>query len=129
MSDLLAGLRVLILEDEFLIAMDVEQLCRDHGAAEVLIARNLDEIEDHGTTGRFDAAIIDIMLDGGSTLAFAGQIQARSVPFIFASGYTDQDEVFTSFPGVPVIGKPYAGKDLVEALAGVCGRIPMSSGG
>ena len=36
---MLDGLRILILEDEFLIAMDVEQLCRDHGAADVVIAR------------------------------------------------------------------------------------------
>ncbi|TIX32026.1 MAG: response regulator, partial [Mesorhizobium sp.] len=41
MPALLDGLRILVLEDEFLIAMDVEQLCRDHGAAEVTIAREI----------------------------------------------------------------------------------------
>ncbi|TIX20809.1 MAG: response regulator, partial [Mesorhizobium sp.] len=38
MPPLLDGLRILVLEDEFLIAMDVEQLCRDYGAGDVVIA-------------------------------------------------------------------------------------------
>ena len=39
LSGMLEGLKILVLEDEFLIAMDVEQLCRDHGAEDVAVAR------------------------------------------------------------------------------------------
>ena len=59
-SLLLDGLRVLILEDEFLIAMDVEQLCRDHGAREVSIARDLVEIDAGQVKETFDVAIVDL---------------------------------------------------------------------
>src|SRR6476469_6347138 len=72
---LLDGLRILVLEDEFLIAMDVEQLCRDHGAQEVVIARDLTEIDDRKVATQFDAAIVDLMLGGTSTLEFAAGLR------------------------------------------------------
>ena len=100
MSELLAGLRILVLEDEFLIAMDVEQLCRDHGAANVVIVRELDEMEP-SVPAEFDAAIIDLMLGGVSTLDFAVRAQGRKVPFVFASGYTDNDDISKRFPAWP----------------------------
>jgi DNA-binding NarL/FixJ family response regulator len=57
----LQGIRVLIMEDEFLIAMDVEQLCRDHGAQEVVIMRKLEELgADPFERPGFDAAVVDI---------------------------------------------------------------------
>ena len=127
MSQLLAGLRVLVLEDEFLIAMDVEQLCRDYGAENVVIVRSLAEIGQVFAT-EFDAAIIDVLLDGVSTLEFAARLRDDNVPFVFASGYTGNDEISKLFPGVAMIGKPYSGSDLIAAVAAACGRGPGSSG-
>ena len=122
MAELLEGLRILILEDEFLIAMDVEQLCRDHGAIDVRIARSVLEVDPVTVRGEIDAAILDVMLDGTSTLDFARAIKESGIPFVFASGYSDISAISTSFPGVALVGKPYAGADLVEALAAACGR-------
>lgn len=122
MSPLLDGLRILVLEDEFLIAMDVEQLCRDHGAADVVIARDLIEIDRAELNTRFDVAIVDLMLSGASTLEFAAELRAARLPFVFASGYSDSDEIKTSFPDTTLVPKPYSGKDLVEAVAEACGR-------
>ena len=122
MRPLLDGLRILVLEDEFLIAMDVEQLCRDYGAGEVVIARDLAEIDQQKIVTRFDAAIVDLMLGGASTLDFASQLRQSGVPFVFASGYSDADEIQASFPGVRLVAKPYSGDDLVEAVAAACGR-------
>lgn len=126
MANLLAGLRILVLEDEYLIAMDVEQLCRDHGAADVHIRRNLDEVENGELS--FDAAIIDVMLHGRPTLDFARTLQARNVPFVFASGYADVDEIFAAFPGVAVVGKPYSGGDLVDALVAAQRKTSLQDG-
>ncbi|QKD01545.1 response regulator [Mesorhizobium loti] len=119
---LLDGLRILVLEDEFLIAMDVEQLCRDHGAQEVVIARDLTEIDDQKVATQFDAAIVDLMLGGTSTLEFAAGLRETGMPFVFASGYSDAEEIRTSFPGVRLVTKPYSGEDLVEAVAAAYGR-------
>ena len=79
----LAGVRLLVLEDEFLIAMDVEQLCRDHGAEDVVIRQNLAEALKGDAD--YDAAIVDLMLGGESTVEFAHGLRrngegARSSP-------------------------------------------------
>jgi CheY-like chemotaxis protein len=119
---LLAGFRILIVEDEYLIAMDVEQLCRDHGADEAVLVRDADGLEMVLADPRFDAAVIDAMLNGRSTLDFARQLREQNVPFVFATGYDDNAERFADFPGVPVVGKPYSGEELIEAIASVVGR-------
>lgn len=122
MAGTLEGLRVLVLEDEYLIAMDMEQICRDHGAAEVIIQGDLDRAGVPDTSA-FDAAILDIMLQGRSTFDFARQLRDVGVPFVFASGYTHNDEVRAEFPDVPLVGKPYAGDDLINALADARRRV------
>jgi CheY-like chemotaxis protein len=124
---LLADLRILVLEDEFLIAMDIEQLCRDYGAKNVVVVRSPGEIEQVCPT-EFDAAIVDLLLDGVSTLEFAARLRDNRVPFVFASGYTDNVEVSKRFPGVVMVGKPYSGSELIAAVAAACGRGPGSSG-
>ena len=116
MAGLLDGLHILVLEDEYLIAMDVEQLCRDDGAAGVVIARSLADAEAAASASRFDAAILDLMLGKASTLPFASKLRERGVPFVFASGYTELNEVAASFPAVKVVSKPYAGDDLLQAV-------------
>lgn len=125
----LDGMRVLIMEDEFLIALDVEQLCRDHGAADVVIVRNLEELgADPFARDPFHVAVLDVMLAGEPTTGFAGQLVERSIPFVFATGYSDNEEMFERFEGVPVVGKPYSGRDLMAALAGVIGSRRASGG-
>ena len=64
LSGILEGLKVLVLEDELLIAMDVEQLCLDHGASAVTVARTLSEVPGED---EFDTAMVDVLLDGVST--------------------------------------------------------------
>lgn len=122
LSDLLAGLRILVLEDEFLIAMDVEQLCRDHGAHDVTIVQSLEGASGKMDLDQINAAVIDVMLAGVPTLDFARTLKDRGLPFVFASGYTDFNDIAASFPGIALVGKPYAGDDLVHALASACGR-------
>lgn len=126
----LEGMRVLVMEDEFLIAMDVEQLCRDHGATEVVIARNLDELgPDPFAGGPFHAAILDVMLAGHSTIGFAGQLRERRIPFVFATAYTEGGELSDAMPDVEIVPKPYGGPMLISALARAIGRLREPSGG
>lgn len=114
----LSGLRVLVLEDEFLIAMDVEHLCRDHGAEAVTILRSVAEAETL-QAGAFDVAILDVRVGGRSSLDLAGRLHARRVPFIFASGYGKADGLFDGFAEVPMVSKPYGASALMGALADV----------
>jgi CheY-like chemotaxis protein len=121
-TSVLSGLRILLLEDETLIAMDVELLCRDHGAADVIAKRDVAELDEEGLLASFDVAIIDLVLSGASTLPFAERLKQMGRPFVFASGYVDRNSALGDFPGVPVVGKPYSGADLVEAVAAAVGR-------
>ena len=70
------------------------------------------------------------MLGGSPTLDFAAALQDAGMPFVFASGYTDNEELAAKFPGVALVGKPYAGNDLVER-AGRRPALPalLASGG
>lgn len=116
-DNLLDGLKVLVLEDEFLIALDVEQLCREHGAQDVIIMRRLEELGAgplvmHG----FNVAIVDVRLGGETTLEFARQLASHAIPFIFATGYSETEALFEMFPGVAVVSKPYVGGALIEAV-------------
>lgn len=137
----LAGMRVLVMEDEILIAMDVEQLCRDHGAAEVVVVHALEqEMHDGLLAQNFDAAILDVALGGQSTLPFAARLVARGVPFIFATGHVDNagqrdnagradnESLFEDFPGVAIVGKPYGETMLIEALTRSLFAADTSSG-
>ncbi|MDW6021693.1 response regulator [Mesorhizobium sp. BAC0120] len=120
-ADALRDLRILLLEDDFLIAMHVESLCRDYGAAEVVVRHGLDEV-DEKMVADFDVAIIDVLLSGVSALPLAEQLAKSGRPFVLASAYVEVEEVKKDFPGVPVIGKPFAGDDLVAAVATAAGR-------
>ena len=113
----LDGLRVLLLEDELLIALDVEQVCQDEGCAEVTTFRELAEFEPALLdSDRFDIAIIDVMMGDGSTVSFAHTLRSREIPFIFATGLSPTEETFKEFPGIPVVCKPYATHELIAAL-------------
>lgn len=92
-------------------------LCLDHGASEVIVKHQLDEGEEDTSLPDFDVAVVDLVLSGKSTLPFADRLQKLGRPFVFASGYSDSIDVMKRFPGIPIIGKPYAGPELVEAIA------------
>lgn len=122
MNDILSGLRILILEDESLIALDVEQLCREHGATDIIVKRDLSGLESNDALDGFDVAIVDLMLSGVSAVPFAERLRASNRPFLFTTGFTDI-EVARAFPGIRAVGKPYAGSELVEAIAAAAGRL------
>jgi CheY-like chemotaxis protein len=112
----LEGLRILLLEDEVLIAMDVEQLFLDQGAAEVVTIRNLEDIDEDAVTGNFDAVVVDVMLNGVSTLGFAARLKEMGIPFVFASGVGKNPDMAAAFPDTILVSKPYSGSDLTDAI-------------
>lgn len=115
---LLEGMHVLVLEDEVLIAMDVEQHCRDCGAAHVTLIRSLDQLgPDPFASAPIHAAILDVMLAGRTTVDFARKLLKREIPFVFATGYVDIDEVLEGLTQVELVHKPYSGAALMAALA------------
>ena len=111
--------RILVVEDEYMLAMDLKQDLEDASAVvigpEPSVARAISRI---ASEPRIDAAVLDMNLDGEEVSAVADELLARGIPFIFASGYGD-DAVATRFPGVATCSKPLNMRALLRALEGL----------
>lgn len=116
----LSGLRVLIVEDAALLAMELDSALSDAGAETVGPAYELGEalalVEQP-----LDAAVLDANLNGHMVTPAAEQLQARGVPFLFATGYGEAGGAPGGF-GAPIIRKPYEVGAVVAAVAQLVGR-------
>ncbi|WP_406857947.1 response regulator [Alsobacter sp. KACC 23698] len=110
--------RILVVEDENLIALDLAHALRRLGAevigpaASVSKARAL--ISD--AKGPISMAILDINLHGELVFPLAEELRARQVPFLFASGYA-QPVLPERYANVPIWGKPLDSEAFAKALA------------
>src|SRR6186997_965770 len=82
----LSGKRVLVVEDEFLIALDIQHILESANAEVVLAYRVNQALEALRTNGPFAAALLDLKLDGETSLPIAEQLHAAGVPFVFSTG-------------------------------------------
>jgi CheY-like chemotaxis protein len=116
----LAGLSVLLLEDEFLIALDAEEILTGLGAAQVEIVNTLAAARG-ALENNYDLALLDINVNGEMSFPVAEQFAAEKVPVVFASGYEMRTPPKLNGAPVPCISKPYTREDLksvvVAALA------------
>jgi PAS domain S-box-containing protein len=113
------GLRILIVEDAVLLALELEAGLNDAGADVIGTAVELDEAMEF-LSRDFDAAVLDVNLNGRLVTPFAESLKARNIPFVFATGYGD-----TSAPqgfDVPIVRKPYNVHQIVAALVEATGR-------
>jgi DNA-binding NtrC family response regulator len=111
----LAGKRLLVVEDEFLIALDIESILQG-GGADVKTANRVDQaLALIKTEGPFDAAVLDHKLDRETSAPIAERLQADGVPFVFLTGAGDAETV-THFKNAPVVGKPFDSEALFSAL-------------
>ena len=116
MNDPLARKRVLIVEDEVLVAMLVEELLERMGYEVAAVSSHLDEALRIGRAISVDFAILDINLNGKRSFPVAEVLRGRGIPFVFATGYGD-GTLDGAFAGVPVVQKPFSRDDLRAALA------------
>jgi CheY-like chemotaxis protein len=111
-----------VLDDEFLIALDIQQTLENAGAASVICTGNAaDALAALQREPPFDLAVLDVKLSGAmpSSMAVAAKLAERDVPFIFLTGTHGDDEHARRFPGAPVVDKPYQVPLLMEALTRV----------
>jgi CheY-like chemotaxis protein len=106
------GPSVLVVEDHALIALDLEAMLLDLGAARVLIANTADHALKLVATQVFDAALVDIRINSSTSLAVAGALRDKGIPFAFSSGYAKIDSIPAEFQTRPLIEKPYAEHDV-----------------
>lgn len=112
-----SGFRVLVVEDEFLIAMDLDGLLREAGfqvlGPDASVADALDRI----AMDRPDAAVLDVSLRGERVTPVAEALRLLKVPFVLTSAYGADD--LAGEPSLAMarnLGKPTSANDLVQAL-------------
>jgi len=108
--------RILLLEDQMLIAMDVEGMLNDRGYGTVITTNSADDALRLIKARAPDFAILDVNLGNGTSVGVAEQLQRQGVPFVFATGYGDGGIVPETLSDVPIVKKPY---DITAVLAGL----------
>jgi len=106
---------VLVVDDEVLVAMLITDMLEDLGHQVVGPAHDLNEGLALATTGAIDCAILDISLNGKSSMPIADALRQRGLPFMFASGYPPSPDE-EGFKGVPLLQKPFDMRQVEEAL-------------
>jgi len=112
----LKGRRVLVVEDEMMIALLVEDMLTELGCAVVGPVNALDAaLELARDDAEIDAALLDVNLAGRPVFPVADALRAKGVPTIFSTGYGDA-ALREADRGAPVLQKPYRASDLARAL-------------
>ncbi|RYI18350.1 MAG: response regulator, partial [Acetobacteraceae bacterium] len=120
--------RILVVEDEVLLAMELEAMLRRLGCKVVGPARNLAEAMRLATTEpALHAAILDVNLAGEMVFPVADLLATRSVPFLFATGYGSAESLQGhDRDAIAVLRKPYPQDALTRALLGALARtVPL----
>jgi DNA-binding response OmpR family regulator len=119
MKAALAGARVLVLEDEFLLSLHLEMTLLDAGADTVAAARSVREGLAAVEKGGLDAAILDLRLGQESATPVARALAAKGVPFMFYTGQLGDDPDLREWPRRRVLSKPAQAETIVAAVAGL----------
>lgn len=120
----LAGRSILLVEDELVVAMDLQYALEDVGAKVIGPFDRLPKAESavNDATLSVDAAILDLDLHGAETFPVAEALEARGIPFVLHTGHGEVDVLNARFPNAPVCRKPSMNDDLLRALSGLLSK-------
>ncbi|MGE8941925.1 response regulator [Leptospira interrogans] len=113
----LHGQTVLVVEDQLIIALDLEMLLRQQGASQVHVVGTADEALALIATAAPDISVLDVNLGSSTSFPVAKELLRLGVPFIFATGYGKEADFPAEFQAVPLVGKPYCPKAIRDAIA------------
>ena len=108
-------LRILIVEDEMLLAMNIEDMLLDLGHEVAGIASRLEPALALAREGAFDVAMLDVNLAGERSFPVAELLAARGIPFLFATGY-GRAGIEETYRDRPVLQKPFRADELLAAI-------------
>jgi CheY-like chemotaxis protein len=120
MGKLLAGKKILVVEDEMLVLMEIEDMLQDLGADWIMAAATNEQALDHIAQHSFDLALLDLNLRGVRSYPMADTLFARGIPFAFVtayggSGLRDSDQ------GRQLLLKPFDSASLESMLRELLG--------
>lgn len=110
------GKRVLIVEDEALVAMHLEDILTAMGYDIAGTASRVEQAVKLAREEDIDFAILDVNLAGSQSFPVAAALRERDIPFVFATGY-GIDGLIDGYRHETVLLKPYEAEDLADAIA------------
>ena len=114
----LTGLRVLLVEDQMIVAMEIESLLQGFGCVVVGPVTALEPALRLAREGALDAAILDVNLDGEKVWPVVYALQARSIPLILSTGY-GASALPEDLRSLPRVEKPFTRTDLETLMRSV----------
>jgi len=113
-----SGLRVLLVEDENLIALLLEDMLAELGHTVIGPIARLNKALEIAQRDEFDVAILDVNINGGDTYPIAEALAARDIPFVFSTGY-GRNSLRAPYHDRPILQKPFQQDDLKKLFAEV----------
>jgi CheY-like chemotaxis protein len=125
MPNSLNALHVLVVEDEMLVAMELEEALKSFGCFVVGPASRIRHALQLACDAEIDAAVLDVNVAGEKVFPVAEVLARRGVPFVFATGYGAAG-IDGGFPDSPILQKPYPEAALARALREALARVPLT---
>ncbi len=108
--------RVLLVEDNVILALNAEELLLEIGAKKVIVAHSVAEAHSRCDEYDFDFALLDLNLGNETSITVANRLQGAGVPFVFASGLDDHSQLPAALGHHPILRKPYLLADLERTV-------------
>ena len=118
-----AGKNVLVVEDEIMIRLLLEDMLGDLGYNIAAAVGRVDDAVKVARTGEFDVAILDVNLNGQTVSPVAEILEARGLPFVFATGYGERG-LPERFSNRPTLQKPFQQENLGRILTQAFENLP-----
>ena len=110
----LANLRILVVEDEIFIALEIEEQLRRLGCEVIGPVGRLERALELARTPALDGALLDVTIKGGFSFPVAAELRQRDVPVIFSTGYAPKS-LPAAYQGLPCLRKPFSARQLEAA--------------
>ena len=118
----LGGLRVLVVEDMYLVAMDLSDQLTESGCEVIGPASTVQQALQNIDGVALDGALLDVNLQGERSFPVAEFLAAHGIPFVFLTGYDSHTIFPDEFQQVPRLAKPVDVKVLLNAVEAHFGR-------
>lgn len=110
--------RVLVVEDNMLIAMDLEQILQANGCRIVGRSMSVSDALRYLDDAAIDMAVVDYVLEDGTAQPLANALDAKGIPYAICTGIS-QDVITSHYPNTPILGKPYSPEDVSIVVNGL----------
>jgi DNA-binding response OmpR family regulator len=118
----LDGSRVLVVEDDFFIGLELAAILKDAGADVVGPLQTVQSALASAEDETLSAAILDIRLGDETVEPVARRLAEQAIPFLFYTGQSRTDPVQAMWPGCRIVAKPALPSSLLSAIAALTAK-------